>query len=97
MDEELRKIGVHMNITSEVSPSNKSKLSRIIRWAPDIKRFIFVDKANRNKEYDKAMKELTTFLQTGKSPHDDSPDSLAMLAELIYEGGISYEIGDRPF
>lgn len=97
VDEELRKIGVHMNITSEVSPSNKSKLSRIIRWAPDIKRFIFVDKANRNKEYDKAMKELTTFLQTGKSPHDDSPDSLAMLAELIYEGGTSYEIGDRPF
>ena len=97
VDEELRKVGVHLNITSEISPSNKSKLSRIIRWAPDIKKFVFLDKQHRSKEYDKAMQELTTFLQTGKSPHDDSPDSLAMLAELIYEGGTSYEISERPF
>lgn len=97
VDEELRKYGVHLNITSEISPSNKSKLSRIIRWAPDIKKFVFLDKQHRSKEYDKAMNELTTFLQTGKSPHDDSPDSLAMLAELIYGGGTSYEIGERPF
>lgn len=97
VDEELRKEGVHLNITSAVSPSNKSKLSRIIRWAPDIKRFYFLDKQNRDKEYDKAMQELTTFLQTGKSPHDDSPDSMAMMAELIYEGSGSYEIDDRIF
>lgn len=97
VDEELRARNIRLNIFSEVSPSNKGKLARIIRWAPDIKRFYFLDKEHRSLEYDKAIKEITTFLQTGKSPHDDAPDSLAMLAELIYEGTGSYEIGDRPF
>ena len=43
------------------------------------------------------MRELTSFVVTGKNPHDDAPDSLAMLANLIYYGKNGVEIFKRPF
>ena len=42
----------------------------------------------RSQEYDKAMEELTMFVQLGKNKHDDSPDSLAQLERFI-EGGFT--------
>lgn len=52
----------------------------------------------RTQEYDDAMDELTTFVQIGDNPHDDSPDSLSQLERFI-EGGFTVEAKamKRPF
>ena len=59
---------------------------------PEIHRYM------RDKEYDDAMDELTTFVQIGDNPHDDSPDSLSQL-ERFLEGGFTAEVKPmkRPF
>lgn len=97
VDEELRKDGVHINITSRRAPNNQSKLARIIQFAPDIKKFHFLKENKRSKEYKAFMREVTTFVQTGKNPHDDACDSLAMLADELYHGGTKIEVFKRPF
>lgn len=97
VDEELKKIGVRLNLSHRKAPSNQSKLSRIIQAAPDIKNFYFLDKKHRNKEYAAFMKELTSFLQTGKNKHDDAPDSLAILSKLINHRYGTVEVMKRPF
>lgn len=97
VDEELRKDGVHINITSRRAPNNQSKLARIIQFSPDIKKFYFLDEKHRNKEYRAFMREMTTFVQSKSNPHDDSCDSLAMAADELYRGGTKIEIFSRPF
>ena len=83
VDDTLKAKGVRLNITNKKSPSNASKMSRIIKAAPEIKEIVFLEKKLRSKEYAKAMKELTSFNQNGKNKHDDAPDSLAMLVNMI--------------
>lgn len=97
VDSKLREDGVHINISSKKAPNNQSKLARIIQFAPDIKKFYFLDERHRSKEYQAAMAELTTFVQTGKNPHDDAPDSLAMLADELFHGGSKVEVFRRPW
>lgn len=97
VDELLREEGIKLNITHRKAPSTASKLSRIIQAAPDIKKLYFLDKKHRSKEYSKFMKELTSFMQTGKNKHDDAADSLAMLTVLLEHPGGSVEIIKRPF
>jgi predicted phage terminase large subunit-like protein len=97
VDEMLRSDGIRLNITHRKAPSNQSKLSRIIQAAPDIKKFYFLDKKQQNGEYRAFMKELTSFMQTGKNKHDDAPDSLAMLSVLLEQGIGGVEIFKRPF
>lgn len=104
IDTQLRKDGVHVNITARKAPNNQSKLGRIIQFAPDIKRFYFIKdgkdetgKPHRSKEYQAFMNELTTFSQTGKNPHDDAADSLAMLADELLHGAARIELCKRPW
>ena len=97
VDKELRKDGVHINVFSRKAPNNQSKLARIIQFAPDIKRFYFLADRHRSKEYREFMREVTTFVQTGKNQHDDACDSLAMAADEIYHGSGIIEIFKRPF
>lgn len=97
VDSRLREDGVHINISSKKAPNNQSKLARIIQFAPDIKKFYFLDEKHRSKEYQAAMTELTTFVQTGKNPHDDAADSLAMLADELFHGGTKVEVFRRPW
>lgn len=95
VDQMLRKDGVHVNLTARRAPNNQSKVGRIIQFSPDIKKFYFIDEKHRTKEYQAFMDELCTFSQTGKNPHDDAPDSLAMLADELYHGSARVEIGKR--
>lgn len=97
VDAELRKDGIRINITSKKAPSNQSKLARIIQLAPDIKNFYFIDDKHRSREYRAFMREVTTFVQTGKNVHDDAADSLAQLADEIFKGGTKIEVFKRPF
>lgn len=81
----IRTIGYKCNIRSEKAPSTMSKLARIIQHAPAVREFYFRDKSTyaTNSMYAKFMLELTTFVQTGKAPHDDAPDSICSLANMI--------------
>ena len=97
VDSELRKDGVRLNITSKRAPTTQSKLSRIIMFAPEIKKFVFIDEKNRTPEYRAFMNELTMFVQTGKNPHDDAPDSLAMLVDFMSGGVARITAVRRPF
>ena len=97
VDEELKKQNVRLNLSHRKAPSNQSKLSRIIQAAPDIKKFYFLDKKHRNKEYATFMKELTSFVQTGKNKNDDAPDSLAILSRKIGSKSGKVEVFKRPF
>ena len=97
VDEQLRKEGIRLNLNHRKAPSDKSKLSRIIQAAPDIKKFYFLDKKHRNKEYAAFMKELTSFVQTGKNKHDDAPDSLALLSTMVWKRYGQVEVFKRPF
>ncbi len=96
VDELLRKDKVHINIFSKRSLSTQSKLARIIQYAPDIRKFYFVAPKYQSKEYKRFMQEVTTFVQTGKNPHDDACDSLAMLADELFHGTMEVEIFKRP-
>lgn len=97
VDNKLRCEGIYLNISHRKAPNNASKLSRIIQAAPDIKKFIFLDKNHQSGEYRKFMKELTSFMQTGKNKHDDAPDSLAMLSNLMHSQYGNIEVVSRLF
>ena len=97
VDDILRKDGLRINMTHKKAPTTASKLSRIIQFSPDIKRFYFIDRENRSKEYRAFMDELTLFVQTGKNAHDDTPDSLAMLVDFLSHGVKVVEVFRRVF
>lgn len=97
VDELLRASGAHINITSRRAPTTTSKMARIIRFAPDIKRFHFVDDKHSSAEYKAFMREVTSFVVTGKNAHDDAPDSLAQLADFVSGSYGVVRIIDRPF
>lgn len=97
VDSQLRQQGYHCSVRSQRAPSGQSKLSRIIQYAPDIKRFYFLDEKHQSKEYKTFMEQVTMFTQLGKVPHDDAPDSLAQLADELYNGISKIEPVKRPF
>lgn len=97
VDSQLRQQGYHCSVRSQRAPSGQSKLSRIIQYAPDIKRFYFLDEKHQSKEYKAFMELVTMFTQLGKVPHDDAPDSLAQLADELYNGISKIEPIKRPF
>jgi predicted phage terminase large subunit-like protein len=97
VDETLRQDGVRVNMSYKKAPTNQSKLSRIIQYAPDIKRFYFIDAKHRSGEYEKFMRELTLFTVSGKNLHDDAPDACAMLVDFISGGVKMVTVAKRPF
>ena len=97
VDSQLRQQGYHCSVRSQRAPSGQSKLSRIIQYAPDIKRFYFLDEKHQSKEYKAFMEQVTMLTQLGKVPHDDAPDSLAQLADELYNGISKIEPVKRPF
>ena len=97
VDEKLRQDGVRVNMSYKKAPTNQSKLSRIIQFAPDIKRIYFLDEKHRDLEYEKFMRELTLFTVSGKNLHDDAPDSCAMLVDFLTNGVKLVTVARRPF
>lgn len=102
VDDIIKKSSTHKcNITWCTAGSKASKLVRIIQYAPDIKNFYFRDPSmyKPTDDYGLMMQNVTTFVQTGSSPHDDGPDGLAGLAKMVKEpmiGQISSPF-KRPF
>lgn len=84
------------NISHRKAPSNQAKMSRIIQYAPEIKRFYFIDDKHASPEYRKFMSELTTTVQVGKNEHDDAADSMAQLVAFMENGGGFVKVFKRP-
>lgn len=99
IDSMLKEQGFKTNITWAKASNQMSKLAKIIQYAPDIKRrFYFLAPELQSEEYKAAMEELTTFTQIGKNLHDDAPDGLVQLLQLI-TGDVyaKCEAMQRPF
>jgi predicted phage terminase large subunit-like protein len=80
----LRKKFPNFNIVGQISPGTSSKLSRILLQERYIKNhFIFRSDYKELPHYNRFMKNLTTFLRTGKSTHDDAADVCAMLSAAL--------------
>lgn len=100
IEDYLRDMGIRININSEYAPTNMSKQDKILAYAPDIKKFYFLDQSARKKlpDYQKAMDNLFSYTMNGKNKHDDAPDSLAGLAKMvIHRGPKPAEVFHRPF
>ena len=93
----LKEHNYSINLSHKKAPSNMSKLTRIEQHAPNVRNFYFRDRANRDKEYQKFMDEVTSFSFTTKNLHDDAPDSLAMLVDYLFTGVKSVKTARRPF
>ena len=97
VSDHLKKENVIINITSRKAPTKTSKLERIVQVAPEIKSLFFLQEQYRDGEYRAFMQELTTFVISGVNPHDDAPDSLSMLVNMIFYGIATVEPVARPF
>lgn len=65
-----------------------------------LKHFYFLDRSKYKPgdEYGAMIKELCTYVRSGKVPHDDAPDGLAQLSEMIRTmGSGKVEVMARPF
>ena len=65
-----------------------------------LKHFFFLDKSKYKpgSEYAMMIKEMCTYVRSGKVPHDDAPDGMAQLSEMIRTlGGGKVEVIARPF
>ena len=84
VDTLMQSQGYYMSVQTRRSISNK--VTRI-EFASDniIKHFWFLhpSKYARNSQYAEFMKNVTTMTRSGKIPHDDGPDSLAMLEGMV--------------
>lgn len=68
--------------------SGNNKNTKIITYSDFVKKnFVFKSPSlySPNGEYAQFMKGLLTWTQTGNNAHDDAPDSIAMLAQLIQD------------
>ena len=64
--------------------TSKNKETRIIMKSRIItENFYFRNDDKISKEYMAFMKELTSYSKMGKNKHDDAPDGITMLAELV--------------
>jgi hypothetical protein len=60
------------------------------------KHFIFLHKSRQNAEYKRFMNNLLSFTVSGKAKHDDAPDAMAMLSQLVKDlSSLNVKILDR--
>ena len=100
ISELLRSRGYRCSIRNKRTISNKQTR---IEMASDyiLRKFWFKHPTTyeRNSQYAEFMRNVTTYTRSGKVPHDDAPDSLAMMENRIRTlvGVTKVEIIDRPF
>lgn len=82
IDQNIKDAGYFCNITNRMTGSDKSKMTRMVQYAPEIKQLHFIGDKNASKEYREFMAEVTSLSVEGKNDHDDAPDSLAMLIDF---------------
>lgn len=84
VQELLESMGSLCSVRTQRTVSNKQTR---IEFASDsiLKHFWFKDSSlyARNSQYAQFMKNLTSYTRTGKIAHDDAPDSLSMLENVV--------------
>ena len=99
VDELMRKQGGKTSIRMK---RNQAKKTTRIEVESDyiLKHFYFLDKSLYKPldEYGAMIRELCTYTRSGKVPHDDAPDAMAQLSEMIRTlSGGKVEVMRRPF
>ena len=77
--------------------TSNNKITKIVTESDYVKKhFIFLHKTKQDVEYKRFMGNLLGFTVTGKVKHDDAPDGIAMLSQLVKDlSGLSVKIIDR--
>lgn len=86
LDKLVREGGGKTGIKLFFSGNNKN--TKIITYSDFVKKnfvFRYPSTYSQNSEYAKFMRGLLTWTQTGNNEHDDAPDSIAMLAQLVQD------------
>lgn len=97
VENELMKKGFRLSISTKAAPPSTSKKARIFDKAPDIREhFIFLEEGKRDKPYSMFMQNVFSFKIEGKNKNDDAPDSLAMLADMMFHTDNKVKAVKRP-
>ena len=81
VNERLKEHKYACSTTSTKAPSKQAKKEKINQYSGDVKQnFIFLAPKYQDKQYQKAMDELTTFVYIGDNEHDDAADGVTQLA-----------------
>lgn len=98
VEEGLKEQGYRASIRTKRAISKKT--TRIENASDGIlKHFYFKDRSlySPQSQYGLFIRELTTYTRTGKNAHDDAPDALALLENVIREQlGTHIRVFDRP-
>ena len=98
VQEFLKDAGRRIRLTTKAASTQSSKQDRIFAEAPTIRdNFIFKASGKRSKEYQQFMENVFNFKMLGKNKHDDAPDSLAMLSDMIFRHNQAVEVFKRTF
>ena len=98
VQEELKRRGQRIRLTTKAASTATSKQDRIFKCAPDIRdNFVFLSSGKRSKSYQQFMENVFAFKVVGKNKHDDAPDSLAMLSDMIFKQNQKVEVFRRTF
>lgn len=86
-------------LTSAFASNQQTKEMKIFNHAPEIRQINFLPKEKRSLAYNKALEQLHSFTIQGKNKHDDCPDSLAEICEMVNEivKKTSYQVFERFF
>ena len=94
----LKERGYRLTMTTKPASPTTTKEQRIFDKAPDIReRCIFLEPSKRSKEYNIFMQNIFSFKISGRNKHDDAPDSMAMLMDMVLKPSGMYSIFKRPF
>ena len=98
VQEELKKQGRRINLTTKAAPSDKAKYQRIFDKAPDIREMmIFRESGKRSKAYSLFMQNVFSYKMFAKNKNDDAPDSLAMAISMVRNPSTRAEVFKRTF
>ncbi len=99
VDDQIKKRGGYTSVRTFFTSTNK--ITKIITESDFIKKhFVFLDESKlqdgKHEEYKAFMRNLLEFTITGKVKHDDAPDALSMLSQLVKDlSGMDVRIIDR--
>lgn len=98
VQDELKKQGRRINLTTKAAPSDKAKYQRIFDKAPDIREMmIFRESGKRSKAYSLFMQNVFSYKMFAKNKNDDAPDSLAMAISMVRNPVSRAEVFKRTF
>ena len=84
VDAALKARGVLCSVQKKYTMSNKeTRILAASPWVLEHLLFRSEDNIEPGSDYDVAMSQLVSFVLDGKNPHDDAPDALSMLADLL--------------